>query len=42
MVNEGWGFADLMAMSASDFSMWFEHQIERNKRLDQAARPSGR
>lgn len=38
MVNEGWRYAELMAMRASDFSFWFEHQTERNKRVAEASR----
>jgi hypothetical protein len=38
MVNEGWGYSDLMEMDCDEFAFWTEAQAERNKRVAEAAR----
>lgn len=38
MVHEGWSFADLMAMSVSDFAFWFKEQEAYARRQAEEAR----
>jgi hypothetical protein len=38
MVNEGWSFAELMALPAREFSFWLQSQTEYSERVAEAAR----
>lgn len=39
MVNEGWSFETLMAMTPGEFAYWLGQQDERNRKLAKAAKP---